>query len=135
MYNIFPITEDNKYWYYNLKAYHIECAGSFNGERVEGCIGASDYGRGLFPYKSNWIWANGTGKSGAHNISLEIGGGIPTEHSNTLDDAFKLDDKVFKLHPLTLTYDKLNYFNGFTAKTHEKFEGCLLYTSPSPRYS
>lgn len=118
MYNIFPMTEDNKYWYYNLKAYNIDCSGTFNGVKLNSCVGASDYGRGLFPYKTNWTWGTATGKSGNYTISLELGGGIPDKTSNTFEDGFKIDDKVYKLNPLEFTYDKLNYMNGFVIKTH-----------------
>lgn len=121
MFTISPITEDNRYWYYNLKAYNLSCEGTLNGETLEGCVGASDYGRGLFPYKTNWIWGTASGKSGKHNFSLELGGGIPHESSNTFEDAFKVGTKVFKLSPLAYTYDKLNYMNGFTMKTHENY--------------
>lgn len=123
IYTIVPITEDNKYFYYNLKAYHISCSGTYNGEKVNDALCASDYGRGLFPYKTNWIWSTATGKTGDKTISLELGGGIAAVHTNGLDDAFKVDDKVFKLNPVEYTYDKLNYMNGFTMRTHEKFAG------------
>lgn len=121
MYNISPMTEDNRYWYYNLKSYNIACEGSFNKKRIEGCVGSSDYGRGLFPYKTNWIWGSAMGMTGEHALGLELGGGIPVEHSKAVEDKFKIDDKVQLLNPLVITYDKLNFMNGFTMKTHEKF--------------
>ena len=123
MYNISSLSDDNRYWFYALKSYNIACEGKFNGNKLRDCIGSSDYGRGLMPYKTNWLWATGSGRTGEYNIGFDMGDSVQSETSTSLNDAFKINDKVFRLNPLVFKYDKRNYMNGFKVSTHDKFSG------------
>ena len=122
MYKIAPISEDNKYWFYNQKNYNMDCSGTYDGKTMEDCVGSSDMVRGLYHYKMNYIWTTGTGKVNGQRLSLELGGGIAAKHAKVNDDSFKLDDKVVHLNPLEIKYDPLNLMNSFVFKTHADFE-------------
>ena len=123
MFKLSPISEDNTYWFYNMKAYNLQCGGELDGQMATDCVATIDQGRGLFYYKTNWVWATGTGKSGDQTISLELGGGIAHKSAKATDDSFKIGKKVFHLNPVKMEYDPLNLMNSFVFKTHPNFEG------------
>ena len=95
------------------------------------CYGHLDFGRGVFLYKMNWIWTWGQGTAMVPNeeheqeevkIAVNFGGGIAHEdHLKTNEDYFKINNRLIRLHPVEVVYDKLNYMNGFVFRTAEKF--------------
>jgi hypothetical protein len=104
-------SDDNpQYFYYNLKSYDNRWTGVFTyrGNQTQfgprQGIGACDYGRGVLPYKTSWIWGSAFGKLRDGRVfGLNLGGGIGVE-SRSVEDYFKLDGKIHKLNPITIPY-------------------------------
>ena len=44
------------------------------------------------------------------------------KNSTSIEDSFKINDKLFKLNPLEVTYDEKNLMNSFAFKTFSNFE-------------
>jgi hypothetical protein len=129
LFDIMPVSDDNKHFFYNLKSYNNVCQGTMkignNSLKIskEGCMGAIDYGRGIFHYKTSWSWGAASGRTtDDRKISINIGHGIPNKNSRSVEDAFKIEGRVVKLNPLEVTYDHRNFMNGFTFKTSKNFE-------------
>lgn len=106
--------DDSRYFYYNLKSYDNKWSGKLNirGQEVDlgkqQALGMSDFGRGVFPYHTNWIWASGYGRlSDGRSFGLNFGGGI-SFLPRSVEDYFKIDGKIHKLHPVRIrsTFDE-----------------------------
>ena len=126
-FEITPVFLNNKYFYYNLKSYDNSCQGFvlIDGEKttteIKDCVGMTDFGRGVFMYKTNWVWGSGYGRLPNRKVlSLNFGGGIGS-NEKSVDDWFKLDGEIHKLNPAVLVYDKLNLMNGMTLRTNSQF--------------
>lgn len=128
-FDMLPVYENNKYFFYNLKSYGNKCHGflEIDGKKSkidgEKCTSMSDYGHGVFLYKTNWIWISGNGfLSNGKRIGLNFGGGASqSKTAKSVDEFVKIDGKVHKINPLILVYDKLNLMNGMTFKTNPIF--------------
>ena len=98
-----PISEDRSLFYYNLKQNGINLKGNFNFNdkeyNLENFIATYDSGRGVWPVKSGWIWVNGNGRTSSGLVfGINIGHGFShPEASNTTEDCFFINNKVFKL--------------------------------------
>lgn len=102
--------EDSRYFYYNLKSYDNKWSGKLNvnGQEIDlsrqQTLGMCDFGRGVFPYHTNWIWASGYGRlSDGRSFGLNYGGGIPFL-PRSVEDYFKIDGKIHKLHPVRISH-------------------------------
>ena len=101
-------------------------------EARDDCFGHFDYGRGVFPYKTNWFWTWGQGtvdiehKDGeveTAKLAVNFGGALShPDHMKSNEDYFKLNNRVIRLHPVEMVYDKLNHMNGFVFRTAEEFK-------------
>ncbi len=98
------------------------------GESPETCLALVDYGRGVFNYKSAVNFATGSGfiKSDKDDEKVPFSlnfeeGGFYSDLTQTEPDSFKIGDKLFKLHPLILNYDKRNFYQPIEIKTHDNF--------------
>jgi hypothetical protein len=95
------------------------------------CYGHYDYGRGVFLYKTNWFWTWGQGTAKVVNedheeetvkLAVNFGGAIShKDHLKSNEDYFKINNKLIRLHPVEMIYDKLNHMNGFVFRTAEEF--------------
>lgn len=77
--------------------------------RPESCLGTLDWGVGVWPYKSFWIWGSLSqflpdGKA----IGLNLGGGIGSD-PEVNDNALILNGKVHKFGIVDYTYDRNNF--------------------------
>jgi len=128
LFDIMPISEDNKYFFNNLKSYNNLCHGKISlGQRTinvseSDCLGMIDYGRGIFHYRTSWFWASALGYlQDGRRFSFNSGYGISNKNVQSVEDAVKIDGKIVKLNPLEVIYDQRNLMNGFTFRTAQKF--------------
>ena len=77
--------------------------------RRDSCLGTLDWGAGVWPYRSFWIWASFSGfLPGGRTIGLNAGGGIGNDPELN-DNAVILEGRVHKLGKIDFKYDKRNF--------------------------
>jgi hypothetical protein len=73
------------------------------------CLGTLDWGVGVWPYRSFWIWGSLSQRlPDGRPIGLNLGGGIGNDPSVT-DNAVILSGRVHKLGTVDFTYDRKNF--------------------------
>jgi len=127
-FEILPISENNRYFYYNLKSYNSPCAGKVvvNNKNIEidrsSCLATHDFGRGVFEYKTSWIFGMGNGRLADKTpFAINFGSGIAAKTTQSVEDSFKIGEKLYKLNPLEIVHDDRNLMNGITLKTSSHF--------------
>lgn len=104
-----------KRFYYNRKINCMPASGwvEFEGRRFEltpdSCLGNLDWGRGVWEYKSFWVWASASGfLSDGRTVGLNMGYGFGDTSAAT-ENCFIIDGKVQKLGQVDFTYDNRNF--------------------------
>jgi hypothetical protein len=73
------------------------------------CLGNLDWGRGVWAYKSFWVWASASGfLPGGHTIGLNLGYGFG-DTSAASENAVILDGRVHKLGRVDFKYSSANF--------------------------
>ncbi|MHC1590505.1 MAG: DUF2804 domain-containing protein [Candidatus Helarchaeales archaeon] len=99
------------HFYYNHKFNNLPATGelSFNGRKLEfnpeDSFGGFDWGRGVWPYKTRWLWGTGAGKVDGHEIWFNIGYGFGDLSTHTENMIF-YDGKCHKIDQVTFNYDE-----------------------------
>lgn len=106
---IIPI--EGKRFYYNRKANCLPAGGRVTyGDRqfeIEPgtCLGNLDWGRGVWLYRSFWVWASASGfLPNGRTLGLNLGFGFGDTGAAT-ENAFVLDGRVHKLGEVRFDYD------------------------------
>lgn len=87
---------------------------NFNKENTFACL---DYGRGIWPYKVMWNWANAAGIVGEHTIGFNLGAKW-TDGTGMTENALLVDGKLIKLSENVIyEYDKNNIMTPWSIKT------------------
>lgn len=92
--------KNKRQWYYNYK----ECCFVANGYcQIEGNYytitngnGLLDWGRGVWPYKHQWVWGNGSTVVDGKHFGFNVGWGFGNT-SNATENMFFYDNKGYKL--------------------------------------
>ena len=98
-----PISEDLTLFYYNLKQNLFVPNGTLNFNNKDYNLSdfliTYDSGRGVWPLKSGWFWANGNGRTTKNQkISINMGHGFNHPNaSKATEDSFFIEDRIFKL--------------------------------------
>lgn len=128
LFDIMPISDDNKYFFNNLKSYGNPCHGKIILAKQainvseSNCLNMIDYGRGIFHYHTSWFWGSALGYlNSSQRFSINLGYGISNKNVRNIEDSVKIDGKVIKLNPLEVIYDHRNLMNGFTFRTAKQF--------------
>jgi hypothetical protein len=108
---------DKKGFYYNQKINAMPTTGTLifgdQHETLEGNQGLAclDWGRGVWPYKTFWIWANASGvlKNGKL-IGINLGKGFGDLRAAT-ENCFFIDGEMHKLGWVDIQYDPKNYLD------------------------
>ncbi|MFX1344331.1 MAG: DUF2804 domain-containing protein [Promethearchaeota archaeon] len=99
--------EDPRLFYYNHKINYMPAKGSlYLGEKEfcfepESSFGLMDWGRGIWPYKTHWLWGSACGIVNNVPIAFNIGygfGDLSTHTENIIfydGKAHKLDEVIF----------------------------------------
>ncbi|TLN24277.1 DUF2804 domain-containing protein [bacterium] len=104
-----------KRFYYNRKINCLPASGQvdYQGKTYQidpaTCLGNLDWGRGVWEYKSFWVWASASGfLPDRRTIGLNLGFGFG-DTSAAGENAFILNGRVHKLEEVKFTYDSKNF--------------------------
>jgi hypothetical protein len=87
---------------------------SLKSQNTFGCL---DFGRGIWPRKISWNWANASGKVDGHLIGINLGGKW-TDGTGMTENALLIDGKIIKLsEDIIFTYDTNDYMKPWHLKT------------------
>ncbi len=110
---VIPI--EGKRFYDNRKMNCLPAEGwvEYAGERFDlepkGALGNLDWGRGVWAYRSFWVWASASGfLPGGKTIGLNLGYGFGDTSAAT-ENAVILDGRIHKLGQVDFTYDPNNF--------------------------
>jgi hypothetical protein len=110
---VIPI--ERKRFYYNRKVNCLPAEGwvAFQGDRTQidpgSSLGNLDWGRGVWAYKSFWVWASASGfLPDARTVGLNLGYGFGDTSAAT-ENALILSGKIHKLSQVDFTYDSKNF--------------------------
>jgi hypothetical protein len=110
---VIPI-RDNRF-YYNRKVNCMPAEGwlRIGDERTEirpdSCLGNLDWGRGVWEYRSFWVWASASGfLPGGRTVGLNLGFGFGDTSAAT-ENTVILDGRVHKLGQVEITYDPRDF--------------------------
>jgi hypothetical protein len=102
-------------FYYNRKMNCLPAEGWFRiGDerseiRPDRCLGNLDWGRGVWEYRSFWVWASASGfLSGGRTIGLNLGYGFGDTSAAT-ENTLILDGRIHKLGQVDFTYDPSDF--------------------------
>ncbi len=98
----------------------------FNEENSYGLI---DFGRGRWPYKNEWFWANGSFKD--KNSNILIGFNFGFGFGNTKDateNMYFINGKAYKLKNVTISYNKNNLMDDW--EFHDEDDQVFLTMKP-----
>ncbi len=104
-----PFAEPGHYFYEN-KIFAMPAKGNIRVDDKSHYLpeGASfaifDWGRGIWPRKSEWFWGQGAGKVGERTVAINLGHGYGDDTRGTAN-AILVDGKITKLRNVTCDYD------------------------------
>lgn len=102
--------EDPRLFYYNHKINMMPAEGIITiGEipyhfKPETSFGLMDWGRGIWPYKTHWLWASGCGLVDSAPVSFNIGYGFGDLSTHTENIVF-YDGKAHKIDEITFHHE------------------------------
>ncbi|HDD25074.1 MAG TPA: DUF2804 domain-containing protein [Chloroflexi bacterium] len=104
-----------KRFYYNRKINCLPAEGwiEYGGKRTDlhptDSLGNLDWGRGVWEYRSFWVWASSSGfLSDGRRVGLNLGFGFGDTSAAT-ENALILDGRVHKLGQVDFTYDSNDF--------------------------
>jgi hypothetical protein len=98
-------------FYYNRKIDTMPAAGDLRwGDRrfrmrPDDSLGQLDWGRGIWPYRSHWVWATANGFL-PDGRSLGLNLGFFGDHTYATEDAVVLDGRIHKLGRVHIDFDR-----------------------------
>ncbi len=102
-------------FYYNRKMNCLSAEGwlQIGGQRTEiapqTCLGNLDWGRGVWEYRSFWVWASASGfLLDRRTVGLNLGFGFGDTSAAT-ENTLILDGRVHKLGQVDFTYDPADF--------------------------
>jgi hypothetical protein len=102
-------------FYYNRKVNCLPAEGALQiGDRrteirPDDCLGNLDWGRGVWEYRSFWVWASASGfLPGGRTVGLNLGFGFGDTSAAT-ENTLTLDGRIHKLGQVEFSYDPADY--------------------------
>lgn len=102
-------------FYYNRKINCMRAEGLITwGDRTvrtrpDQSLGQLDWGRGVWPYRTRWIWASANGfLPDGRTLGLNLGAGFG-DLSNATENAVLVDGRLHKLGTVRFDFDPANY--------------------------
>ncbi len=102
--------EDSKLFYYNHKVNYMPAKGgiNFGGKEYtfdpQTSFGLMDWGRGIWPYRTHWLWGSACGIIDGIPIAFNIGYGFGDLSSHT-ENIFFYNGKVHKLDEVVFHHE------------------------------
>ena len=126
---VIPFTQNEKAFYYNNKMNCFSAEGSVSfGEYKytfdpKDSFGLIDWGRGVWPFKHNWIWGNGSGMLDNKPFGFNIGWGFG-DTSLANENCIFYDGVMHKLDRIESSFpNKSDYMQECTfSETNKRFE-------------
>jgi hypothetical protein len=82
-------------------------------------LGNLDWGRGVWAYRSFWVWASASGfLENGQTIGLNMGYGFGDTSAAT-ENAFILDGKIHKLGEIKFNYNNKNFYDPWTMQSDD----------------
>ena len=113
-------------FYYNRKLNCLPAAGWIRrGQcevelKPERDLGNVDWGRGVWEYRSFWVWASASGfLPDGRTLGLNLGYGFGDTSAAT-ENAFVLNGHVHKLEQVTFVYDNTNFLRPWSMKSDDE---------------
>lgn len=101
------------------KVYNFNSSSSF---------GSLDFGRGIWPYRTTWNWANASGIENGHMIGLNFGG-LWTDGTGANENGVILDGKLIKYcDDVVFNYDPHDFMKTWTIQSVQTDSIDLLFT-------
>jgi hypothetical protein len=104
-------------FYFNRKVNCMPAEGwvEYRGQRYSlsstNSLGNMDWGRGIWPYNSFWVWASASGfLTDGRTLGLNLGFGFG-DTSRATENALILDGKIHKLGIVDFKYDPTHFMN------------------------
>lgn len=112
-----------KRFYYNRKVNCLPAEGwiEYGGKRADlrptESLGNLDWGRGVWEYRSFWIWASASGfLPDGRRIGLNLGGGFGDTSAAT-ENALVLEGRIHKFGQVNFTYDSGDFMQPWRMKS------------------
>ena len=101
---------------------------TWNGRTYDLQWGALDFGRGKWPYRTNWNWGAGAGVVDGVRIGVQIGGKW-TDGTGMTENALSVDGRLSKIsEELVWTYDTSDWLRPWTIRTPRSDRVDLVFT-------
>lgn len=120
---VIPI--EKKRFYFNRKINCMSASGwvEYLGKRLRlktnNSLGNLDWGRGVWAYRSFWVWASASGfLPNGQTIGLNMGYGFGDTSAAT-ENAFIVDGKLHKLGEIKFEYNHHNFYQPWTMKSDD----------------
>ncbi|WP_446665222.1 DUF2804 domain-containing protein [Flexivirga sp. B27] len=99
---------------YTVKDVARPASGSLRIDGVEHRLGGGeawatlDHGRGRWPRSITWNWGAGSGRCGAHEIGIQVGGKW-TDGTGATENSLLIDGRLTKIDQLDWAYDQADW--------------------------
>lgn len=110
-------------FYYNRKVNCLPAEGwvQSGGQRTkvapDRCLGNLDWGRGIWEYRSFWVWASASGfLLDGRSLGLNLGFGFGDTSAAT-ENAIILDGRIHKLGKVKFDYDPSNFMRPWSMRS------------------
>lgn len=91
------------------------------------CFACLDFGRGVWPYRTEWNWASCSTRQGEHVIGLNFGARW-TDGTGMNENGILVDGKVEKIHEdVSFDYDRRDFMAPWTLRTRESGQVDLTF--------
>jgi hypothetical protein len=91
-------------------------------------FGTLDFGRGLWPYRSDWNWASASGHQHDRIIGLQFGGKW-TDGTPSTENAICVDGRIHKIsEDIVWTYDRTDFDAPWSLRTADSAAVDLTFT-------
>lgn len=101
---------------------------AWNGRTYDLTWGCLDFGRGKWPYKTQWNWGAGAGVVDGVTVGVQLGGKW-TAGTGMTENALSVDGRLTKVHEeLEWTYDRTDWLQPWTIRTPGSDQVDLTFT-------
>ena len=135
---LLPFNEDGSQYFFNQKFYNYKVMGQMilKGQRIDlnNELGVMDWGRGIWPYKTYWIWGSADGRIGQTEYAINLGYNMQKENVNFSEDALIVNTRLIKLATMECTFDEndlmkpWNYTSTTQTPTKDYAVGSIVFT-------
>jgi hypothetical protein len=110
---VIPFTRNRFYYNRKVNCMPVEGWFEYKGKRYQisrrECLANLDWGRGIWPYRSFWVWASASGfLFDGRTVGLNMGFGFGDPFKAT-ENAFILDGRINKLGDVRFEYQSSNF--------------------------